>query len=393
MHLKHIIALALAAGLPTQSFALGIRLFDHDAFATARGDAFVATADNPSAIYYNPAGISQLSGQNLRGGVNFLSLDLGYEDHSGRNYSTRDAVVPVPGFFYTYALTNFPITFGLGYYVPYGLSLEWPDNTPFRTTVTRGELQYNTLNPVFSWQALPSLSIAAGPTINYAKTDLRRGIATAGDEFKFTGDDFVFGVSAGLLWKPALQHSFGVSYRSPTTLNLEGKSRILPYPVPVQQASVELPMPQVIIAGYSFRPTPHWNLEVDIDWTDWSNLNDVVLKQSTGNITLPFNWKSSWAYEAGATRYFDNGLHVSGGYVFLQNSVPTQSFNPLVPDQDLHVFSTGVGGGGKIFSWDLSYQFSYGPGREVAGSVYGSTVSGNYTFIAHALAISLGCKF
>ena len=390
MHLKHLVALALVVSLPASSPALGIRLFDHDAFATARGDAFVATADNPSAIYYNPAGISQLTGANLRGGVNLLSVSAGFEDRTGRNYSTKDDLAPVPGLFFTYGTTNFPITFGLGYYVPYGLSLEWPDNVPFRNTVTSGMLEYNTVNPVFSWQVHKTLSIAAGPTLNYAKTDLRRGIAAPGDEFKFKGDDYVLGVSAGLLWQPAVQHSFGVSYRSPTTLNLEGKSRVLPYPVPVQQASVELPMPQVIIAGYSFRPTPRWNLEVDVDWTDWSDLNTVVLKQSTGDIKLPFNWKSSLAYEAGATRYFDNGLHLSGGYVYLQNSVPTQSFNPLVPDQNLHVFSTGLGGSVKKFSWDVSYQFTYGPGREVAGSVYGPTVSGDYTFIVHALALSLG---
>lgn len=40
------------------AFANGFRLADQDAFATARGEAFVATADNPSAVYYNPAGIT-----------------------------------------------------------------------------------------------------------------------------------------------------------------------------------------------------------------------------------------------------------------------------------------------------------------------------------------------
>ena len=37
------------------AFAEGIRLNDQDAFATGRGNAFAATADNPSALYYNPA--------------------------------------------------------------------------------------------------------------------------------------------------------------------------------------------------------------------------------------------------------------------------------------------------------------------------------------------------
>jgi long-chain fatty acid transport protein len=42
----------------------GFRLPDQDAFATARGEAFAATADNASANYYNPVGISQLKGWN-----------------------------------------------------------------------------------------------------------------------------------------------------------------------------------------------------------------------------------------------------------------------------------------------------------------------------------------
>jgi long-chain fatty acid transport protein len=251
------------------------------------------------------------------------------------------------------------------------------------------------LNGIVAWQATKTLSIAVGPTLNYAKTDLRRGIAAAGDEFKFKGDDYDLGVSAGLLWKPFERHSFGVSYRSPTTMKLEGKSRVLPtaYGIGVHDASAELPLPQVIIAGYSFRPTPRWNLEVDLDWTDWNRVNTPVLKQRSGNVPLPLRWESSWAVEAGVTRYFENGLHVSGGYVYLENSVPDTSFTPLVPDQDLHVFSAGVGGKHNQLTWDATYQFTYGPGRGVAGSVYGPAVAGDYTYIAHAFSVSLGWSF
>src|SRR5688500_17253838 len=58
--MKRAAALAFAFSLPASAFALGIRIADQDARATARGNAFTATADNPSAIYYNPAGITQL---------------------------------------------------------------------------------------------------------------------------------------------------------------------------------------------------------------------------------------------------------------------------------------------------------------------------------------------
>jgi long-chain fatty acid transport protein len=390
---RRLSILAFALIFPVSGWALGIRLFDHDAFATARGDAFVATADNPSAIYYNPAGITLTEGHNARAGVNLLGVEATYDRRDFREIKTDNDLATIPGFFYTYAPSNLPFALGVGYYLPYGLALDWPENNPFRTTTIHGELEYHTFSGVAAWKPFKSLSVAAGPTFNYACVDLRRGIALPGDSFKFNGSDYDWGATAGLLWQPFTKHSFGLSYRSETMMTFEGKSRVAPYPVPVQNASTELPFPQVIIVGYSFRPTPNWNFEVDIDWTDWDSVNTPVLKQKTGNVPLPLRWKSSWAIEAGATRYFDNGMHVSAGYVYLENSVPENSFNPLVPDQDLHVFSAGVGGRWKRLSWDATYQFTYGPGRDVSHSVYGATVNGHYTFVAHAFSLSLGWHF
>ena len=396
MRARSFLVMTTALGVvPVDGLALGIRVFDHDAFATARGDAFVATADNASAIYYNPAGISQLKGHNTRAAVSLINVDSDFEGRAGRDVSVKENWVVLPGFFYTYSPSNCPITLGLGYYLPFGLALEWPENGPFRTTTIRGELHYHTVNPIAAWQITETLSIAAGPTLNYASTDLRRGIAISPDEFKFKGDDYDFGATAGILWRPFEAHSFGISYRSETTMNLEGKSRVQPaaYLIPAQKASAELPFPQVVIVGYSFRPTPRWNLEVDFDWTDWDRVNTPVLKQASGNVPLPLRWESSYAIEAGVTRYFDNGMHLSGGYVYIESSVPNKSFTPLVPDQDLHVFSAGLGGQYKRFTWDATYQFTYGPGHDVAGSVYGPTVAGDYNFIAHAFSLSFGYSF
>ena len=81
--------------------ANGFALPDQDAFATARGEAFVATADNPSAIYYNPAGITQLKGDNLRGGVYGIYLAPGYTPpdsaaNSGNTYHSSEKLAAVP---------------------------------------------------------------------------------------------------------------------------------------------------------------------------------------------------------------------------------------------------------------------------------------------------------
>ena len=72
------------------------------------------------------------------------------------------------------------MSFGLGLYSPYGLGLEWPDQAPFRALAKEGRISYVTLNPVIAWKVLPSLSIAAGPTVNYSEAKLTRGFAPPG---------------------------------------------------------------------------------------------------------------------------------------------------------------------------------------------------------------------
>src|ERR1700691_3429787 len=73
-HFHFLTPVLLAAAFTAHSFALGIRIADQSAEATARGDAFAATADDPSAIYYNPAGITQLDGTRVLLGAYAISL-------------------------------------------------------------------------------------------------------------------------------------------------------------------------------------------------------------------------------------------------------------------------------------------------------------------------------
>ena len=165
----------------------------------------MATADNPSAIYYNPAGITQLKGHQVRGGTYGLYLHPTFTSPgTGKHYQNEKDLHGVPQLFYTYGPDDFPLSFGLGVYSPYGLSTRWPHDSGFRTVSTEASLRYFTINPVVAWQVCPSLSLAAGVTANYAEMDLRQGLfwpTQPWDGFKFKGDGWDVGYNLGLLWK------------------------------------------------------------------------------------------------------------------------------------------------------------------------------------------------
>src|SRR5208282_4068763 len=78
-HALPVLAFWLWVAWVPKAGALGVRVPNQDASAIARGNAFVATADDPSAIYYNPAGITQLDGQHVRAGVYGIYLNDHYK--------------------------------------------------------------------------------------------------------------------------------------------------------------------------------------------------------------------------------------------------------------------------------------------------------------------------
>src|SRR5580704_3002969 len=61
----------------------GFDVPDQDAFAVGRGLAVAATADDPSAIFFNPAGLTQLTGNNFRVGLYAIDLDAQFTPNSG----------------------------------------------------------------------------------------------------------------------------------------------------------------------------------------------------------------------------------------------------------------------------------------------------------------------
>lgn len=381
-----LVSLISILSCPDSAFALGFALPDQDAFATARGNAFVATADDPAAVFYNPAGISQLDGSHISAGAYGIVYGDQYKGPFGE-IDSKEQLEVLPQVFSTYSLPDYHLTLGLGTYSQYGLRMEWPDNSILAAAGQTGEIDFFTVNPVIAWQIVPSLSIAAGPMLSYSEADFK---INPGFIDHFRGRDTDAGYNIGILWHPWEQHSFGVTYRSPMDMNYQGHATLPPGPNSIG-ASANFHLPQQVAAGYSYRPTTNWNIEADATWSDWSSLQTINISPLPESFA--FDYHPSWMFNLGITRYFGNGWRVSGGYMFSEDSVPQNTYNPLVPDSDRHIFSIGLGKQYTHFSWDVAYQLGWGPSTGVSNDGTYPFVNGNYEFLSHAISINVGYRF
>lgn len=386
--------------------AAATRIAFHDSFATARGNAFTATADNPSAVFYNAAGLTQVEGTQIQGNVFAISLGYEYDGAAGSD-DMDDDFQPVPSFFISHSFQDSPFSIGFGAYAPFALGTDWGSDASFTqpsgptlpeiiqagAVPYEADLAYVKYHFVVAWQMFETLSISAGVSFDDSTVDLKA------NGLEFDGEDQMFGYSLSALWQPDVHHSFGLNYQAKTEATFDGKADVFnifgqpPAFLPPVNAEADLIFPESIVFGYSFRPNEQWNFEFNVDWTNWDRVNELTLDGVPGSPSYELNWESAFIWELGMTRYFDNGWHLSGGYTFVENAVPDDDFLPIVPDSDRHFFAIGVGGTWERLTWQLTYQQAFASERSVSGNQTSPTIDGDYDLDSQAVSFSLNYAF
>lgn len=401
------VAVAIAVGalaVQSSAWALGFRNPDQGAKATGQGEAFAAQADDASAIYYNPAGLTQVKGTQFTSG-SYLSLPtIKFQIDAGGSVKADDQLVMLP---HAYVATDLGLErwrFGLGVNVPFGNKIDYGTTSKFQFLVTRSEMAVFNIAPSVAYQVNDQLSVGVDLNIYAGSTKVQKNNhpLAGGGVFQFDGSGVGVGATVGLLWKPNDQHSVGLVYRSPFRITFEGDAVLdghALYGTVAAAAEATLAFPQTVTLGYAFRPTPRLKLEADIEWTDWSTLNTVELHSPSvffdGQPT-PFNWRSSFFYEFGAQYEINDRWTVRGGYIFSENTVPTPE--PTVPDSDRHVFSAGLTFNHGRWNVNATYQFSYSARRnqtiDTDGPLIpGGELTGQWRNTGHALMLTTTMHF
>lgn len=410
--------------------------------ASAMSNAFAAQADDPSALHYNPAGMTQLqgiqfmAGSLISGGSTNFTSPTGETARGDRNGSVA---WPPPG--HTFITANLKslgltalsdLTAGIGLTVPFGSLTRWPNDGPFRTATTFNTLPLLDIKPTFAFKATENLSLGLGADVYTFSGLVGEGQVekqsvwpgglgiSAGSKVELSGKDTAAGFNASLLYtvlrnedgKPLA--NLGIVYRSQATLHLSGA--LLANGAKVSDAKATLVLPQVITGAVALWPVRtqgrEWKVEMDVDYVGWKSVRNLDVTLGNGaTIAQPQNWHNTYAVMLGtehkwlALESFPNWeLALRAGYTNQQNQMPDLTYDPGIPSSDLHIVGGGVGlvckeqgsflglmrcgdlGVGslkpKAIGVDLSYQAALYEDRTVLGN-RNPTVNGTYRTTLH----------
>jgi len=398
-----------------------------DAEAAGKGFCFTAQADNPSAVHYNPAGLTQLKGSYVTLGYVFEALTFSADSNAtGDEVQMQKQVFYLPNVYFVTDLKNENLRFGFGANSPYGLSTDWANDSFAKNLSTESNVKMVNYNPTVAYKVNDYISIGAGLDYFTANVNKQRvlssTLSSTGGDFQLKGTDESWGYNLGLLLRPSEKHRIGISYRSNIDLTIKGKVSLdgldgvgavifggSAYTTAMESKST---IPRSIALGYAYQPNNKWTIEADIEWTDWScveeefltypDLNNTTdptgLIRSTLNTDNPASrdWKSVYAYGIGAEYQATDNLELRGGLLYEQSPIPSANFEPVLPDAGKYGITTGLGYSMKNVKIDVSYAFFKYNDRDVTNDIGASTSSnadGKYKGYVNIIGLSLTYKY
>ena len=404
-----VLLISVLLFLPRASFA-GTPV--HGAKAASLGTAFVALANDPSAIMHNPAGLTKLPGTHLYMGATGVIPSSEYHSPDGESEKTDFQVFFPP---HLYASSDFGmenIVLGLGVYSPFGIGgRKWDDDGLTRYASVESMITTMSVNPALAWRLLPNLSVALGVdymwSFNEVERMLDQSLVGADDgKLSLDADGGGWGYNLGVLLFPDGKFSLGMAYRSEIEIDQSGSitlKNIAPALQPVFGGSrfktdmdTTLDFPQMVNFAVAYRPTVRSTFCLELEWTGWSSfdmqvvgIKDEVPEAGLSDSTIPLNWEDMWRVGVGMEYKANERLALRGGYTFMENQVPQHTLSPASPESDQHAFSIGLGYKMNKTILDAFYMVSFYEDRKVDNPI----LSGEYKNIAHYIGFSLGYRF
>lgn len=356
----------------TLSFAGSVDTFGIGSKATAMGGAYSAYADDPYAIHYNPAGLTQIKTITISAGAEYMDPTLEIHNYTAQDYNggtvaenesfsdTSDNLL-VPHLGIAVPIGD-KFVFGIAAYVPFGLHVKWddnPDKNPASYIAAESYYIREVIAPSLAFKVNEKLSI--GGAILLGKTyagEKKRiyapGLPNHNKLVKVTmEDEFNWSINLGVQYKPIKEVVIGFTYRSKTDVNFnKGDAEVENWDGingNVDVSGVRIDHPDQFQLGLRYIPAENFSMEIDVVYSKWSQVTnytatfDPVLMGSTEELYSNRDWQDTTQLRIGAEWEINEMFTVRGGYFYDPSPIPDSTFDTMWPDGDRKTYSLGAG--------------------------------------------------
>lgn len=417
--MKKLLTLLVACSiLASVSFAGGFQINEQGARAMSLAGAFTGLANDPSAIYFNPAGIVQLKGTKFYFGTTTITPLASFtygEGDKARDYEMKGQLFTPINFYVTQEITD-KLFVGLGVNNPYGLGTKWDPSWLGRYLAVNTEIRTFFFTPVVAYKLFDNLAISVGASYVMADVTIERKAANPNPTqqepmIAMTGDASSFGFNAGLLYKVNDVLQLGLSYKSEVKFDFSGTATSTPatfthpllkinLPFPNGDITAPLTTPQNLTLGLAYNPQKDLTVTADFQYVGWQSYDKLEVTFATYDLDLnPANgqqnvstakrdYQNTYIARVGFEYNYSDNLSLRCGVLYDKNPVKTEYVDPTLPDSDRLGFNFGIGG--KLtdkLGIDFAYMLLSFRDRKVTGSVLG--FNGTYSNSAHLFGFNL----
>lgn len=338
-------------------YAGGFQINEHNARAMGMGGAFTAVSNDPSAVYFNSAGLSFMNGTHFMLGTTMIAPQFSFRGVSPSitEYDAAKQYFFPSHFFATHQFSE-KYSAGIGFTSPFGLGSKWGDNWVGKYIAIETSLQVFTISPVIAYKILDNLSISAGFVYSFATVKITK----KNPQSPFAGDAFItldgndkaaYGYNFSLMYKPTENLTLGTSFHSQIKYDFKGTATSQG----ASQLASELPNGDVVATltspinaafGIAWDVVPQLKLSADFQYVGWSSYDTLNVDFADPNISdlaSPRLYDDSYIIRFGLEYKVFKALALQGGIYFDKNPVKKEYVNPSLPEANRVGFSFGIG--------------------------------------------------
>ncbi len=383
--------LLLTAG---SAFGAGFAIIEQS--VSGLGNAFAggsAIADDPTTVFFNPAGMTRLEGLQMDTGLHVIIPSVKFDNEGsthvlqgvtgvplkGRNGGDGGVARAVPNFYSTKKMSD-NLSVGLGINAPFGLCTKYNSSWIGRYHAIKSDMMTININPSAAYEITDRLSVGAGFNIQYIEAKLSNaidfgtldavgyfaplglapgalGLVPQGSDgfVELVGDSWGVGYNLGLLYEFTKDTRFGVAYRSRIEHTLDGDADFSGVPSGIKGAPVfkdsgveaDVTLPDSLSVSLFHQISSKWQVMADFTWTNWDVFDELRVefdnKNQPDSVTIE-DWQDSYRYSVGVSYLPTDQWTLRAGAAYDMTSVPDKEHRtPRIPCSDRLWAALGVG--------------------------------------------------